>query len=594
MQWRVLGVGLAMLAGCGSDTGEATDTAADTQVAETSAGDATATAETSDDATTATDSAQPSETSDDTSEETSVAPETSDDTSAETVADTEPETTETASETVDPTEVTAEVTAPRCGDENVDQGEDCDPPDELTCSKTCQTIVGSCSDASDNDGDTQADCADPDCAEDPFCAVVGTRLVSGEGLVLEDVAEDGLYLAYTDASHTLFTVPLAGGAPVQIATGVDKARFKGKFLMVYQGIDASGKIAATMRVVPEGTSAASLTTQLVKLNTVIASPDGNHYLFERKPDDQSTTDDVYLDGNLIFAAATTAREAFSPASNYLVASDFYKDPGSGTKMNVVRAWPLDGGPPTTLVASDAASRFSITPNGQSVVVGFNDSGPAADLTLVPMTGGNGTLLVEGGRDQNFDVMEDGATLVFMDVANEGLSKIGLNGQGLATLVPSGVASLDGTSKDLVVYATAVDGGTGLATLRAIKKDGTHDMALGDLALNEGFSPGAAYFTYRDQLGASDGNLQVLAVATMTRTQFATGVVKSSVADDMRLVYLDTGGLLRTAALATAAKATLEDHVTFFRLVSDGVGVLTKSRVAFVVGVGAPGIYVTAF
>lgn len=422
--------------------------------------------------------------------------------------------------------------------------------------------------------------------------VVESPLVGGADLVLEDVSEDGLYLAYTDAAHNLYHVQLAGGAPALVSTGVDRARYKGKFLMVYKGLGATGDVAGTMLVVPEGTVSPSLTTAFVKVNTVIASPDGNHYAFERLPSDGATTADVYLDGTRLFADATTSRQAFSPTSNYLVASDFFADPSSGTKYKVVRAYPVAGGAPKTLVADGAASRFSIAPNGQQVVVGFNDSGPQADLTVVPITGGAGTLLMAAARDKDFRVMEDGATLIFMDLDTSGLNRIGLDGSGLGVVVGAAVADLDATSSTLVIYATDVDNATGFKALRAVKKDGTKDTALGDLAQNEGFTPDEAYFTYRSEMLGDEGSLGVLVVATMKASQFATGVVKSSVADNDRVVYLDSAGSLKQAALATGAKTAIADHVTTFRLVSDGLGMTTKGRVAFVVGVGVPGIYVT--
>ena len=123
------------------------------------------------------------------------------------------------------------------------------------------------------------------------------------------------------------------------------------------------------------------------------------------------------------------------------------------------------------------------------------------------------------------------------------------------------------------------------------KNGSKDTELGEMAVSEGPSPDGAYLTYRDAMDADVGDLGVLAVATMTTSQLATGVVKTSIADNTRLVYLWRDGLLVQALFASGTKTTLEEDVTMFRLVLDGIGAATKSRVAFAVGGLAPGIYI---
>src|SRR5262249_27344865 len=58
-----------------------------------------------------------------------------------------------------------------CGDGVVGAGEQCDPPNGLTCDAQCQNIpeAGNCADGADNDLDGLVDCADPDCVGDPNC-----------------------------------------------------------------------------------------------------------------------------------------------------------------------------------------------------------------------------------------------------------------------------------------------------------------------------------------------------------------------------------------------------------------------------------------
>ena len=65
-----------------------------------------------------------------------------------------------------------------CGNGNVDRstGEECDPPNGVSCGPTCRHVgeAGRCSDGADNDDDGLIDCADrADCAMETACAEVG-------------------------------------------------------------------------------------------------------------------------------------------------------------------------------------------------------------------------------------------------------------------------------------------------------------------------------------------------------------------------------------------------------------------------------------
>jgi hypothetical protein len=57
-----------------------------------------------------------------------------------------------------------------CGDDKVEGGEECDPPDQVTCSADCARVPEICDDGADNDVDMLTDCEDAvDCGSDAAC-----------------------------------------------------------------------------------------------------------------------------------------------------------------------------------------------------------------------------------------------------------------------------------------------------------------------------------------------------------------------------------------------------------------------------------------
>jgi len=59
--------------------------------------------------------------------------------------------------------------APMCGNNVVEMGEDCDPPDGVMCGPNCKFLPEICNDGVDNDNNGLIDCEDPACATDPAC-----------------------------------------------------------------------------------------------------------------------------------------------------------------------------------------------------------------------------------------------------------------------------------------------------------------------------------------------------------------------------------------------------------------------------------------
>jgi hypothetical protein len=75
---------------------------------------------------------------------------------------------------------------PMCGDGVVTFPETCDPPDGVSCGPSCTLLneIGRCTNGVDDDNDGLVDCADPDCASDPACAI--PTEICQNGLVDDD------------------------------------------------------------------------------------------------------------------------------------------------------------------------------------------------------------------------------------------------------------------------------------------------------------------------------------------------------------------------------------------------------------------------
>jgi hypothetical protein len=455
--------------------------------------------------------------------------------------------------------------------------EDC-----LTCPTDCGVCPPGCGDGvcgpTESCGSCPLDCS---------CQVTGTQLAAGAGLHIEDVSRDGAYVAYLDAAANLFAVSTTGGAPVMLSTAVAKARYKGGFLFVFHGLSASGKTAASMEIFPVGGATAVATDVQVKVKTAVASDDQNHYAYARiSPNGR----DLVLDGTVLFADATSVHADFSADSARLVAALSYQDPGTGLQVQPVRAYPIAGGAPVTLVADGAGQAFALTPDGTAVVVAANDNGATANLALVPLAGGAATPLVTADH-KGFEVTSDGATLVFSDAG--ALRVTSLSGGGVMTLVASGVLSIEDVSAQTVIYATAKDPTTLLETLRVVRIDGGGNVALGAQAASEGHTDSATTVGARDNIVGSAGDLEIVAVPALTRATLGSMVTKSSFPDDARVVYVDTAAL-RVAPVTGGSATTLQGQVSSFELVPDSLVASTRGRVAFILPIGVDaGLYITA-
>lgn len=470
-------------------------------------------------------------------------------------------------------------------DDNQNGLVDCKDPG-CAQSIVCQIAPENCQNSLDDDEDTFVDCDDPNCAQHPSCVInAETLLVPGAGLTLQDVSEDGTLIAYTDSQGSLFTIPSIGGASLFIAANIDAARFKGKFLLLFQGLSVDGESAAAMLTLLRGETQPTPTGARVNIDTVRASADGEHLFFEQDQALDPSIQDFFLDG-VSLGSAIKVRGRFSAANNFLVVSSDIADPNNpGGELGQVRSFSLLGGAPIPLLASGAAGRFDISKDGQSVIIAANETGDVADLVRVPIAGGAGLLLVPQGSDNAFSVLDDGARLAFLQPNDPnqpttfGLGVIGLDGLGRALLVASGVADITATAQDTIVYTTSA------GQARMIGTDGSADTTLGASILDEGFSPGEQFYTFRDQVVGEAGRLQVVNVGTRGLSTLGASVTKSSFIDEGRVVFLD-GPLLQIGDLATAGAQTLSGLASGFDEVPDGVGIETSSNIVFTIPSGA--------
>ena len=453
-----------------------------------------------------------------------------------------------------------------------------------TCPADCGTCALGC-----GDGVCAADESCGSCPLDCSCPTAGVRLAAGGSLTFQDVSADGVYLAYTNASGALFRVATDGAsAPVQVSTGVIRARFKGNFLVTFSGLDATGKYATSMSVFSEtGTSAIRTDGPAIRIKSVTATADGAHYAYLRGASGQPR--DVLLDGQVLFAAAISAKIQFTPNSAALIAGLSYTG-GNGVLVQPVLAYPVVGGSPVTLAADGAGTSFAITPSSASVVVAANANGGRADLTLVPITGGAGAL-VATGDDTGFSVLPDGTTLVYVDAG--ALRKIQLSGTGGLTLVGSGVVAVDDISQSSIVYATFQDATTGLETLRIVRTSGSGDSAIGTTAASEHYTPGATIVAARTNIVGTAGSLVLVPVASLTGASVAPNITKSSFPDETRVVYADSIGTLDIVAASGGSATVIQARINTFELVPDSLGSTTRLRAAYVIANGVnAGLYVT--
>lgn len=461
-----------------------------------------------------------------------------------------------------------------------------------TCSpeETCQTCAADCGACAPGCGDGTCGAAEScaSCSLDCVCPTAGIKLAGGAGLTLQDVSTDGAKVAYTDANRVLFAVNTSGtGTPVQLATSVDKARYKGGFLFVFHGVDSTGKVASSLDVLAVGGTTVLHSDSNVKVKSTTGSVNGQHYAYTRAA---SGNVDLVVDGLAAYSGADSIKAKFASTSAYLVAS--VTDSSSGTAVQSVEAFPTAGGAMITLLADGAGAAFAISPSGTQVVLGANDAAGSADLTVVPITGGTGTLLTTAD-DKNFTVLSDNATLVYTDAG--AVRSIGLSGTGGKTLVASGAIDVADVSDAAVIYATAVDTVTGLETLRVARTSGAGDAALGTGAVAEGQTPGGTVAAARTSVaGVLGGDLVVVPISTLVGTTAGQKVTKSSFPDNNRIVFSDAIGTLSSGASSGASSAALQTLVAQFELVPDSAGSTTRGRVAYVIANGASaGLYVAA-
>jgi hypothetical protein len=422
--------------------------------------------------------------------------------------------------------------------------------------------------------------------------VIGTQLVAQAGLKLQDSSLDGSLLAYTDAIETLFVISTSGGAPIEIASNIDRARFRGGFLLAFSGVSSDEKTAANMLAFRQGETTPAFSGARVVLESLEESTDGLHLYFEANQVADPTLEDLFLDGQLLLSGVQNARGRFSPANDLLLLSN--TNPDATSALN---AFPVEGGVAIPL-ATGNSNRFQITSDGAQILFGANEAGPIADLSLLASSGGGApTQVVAQVNDDGFRLLKDNASLAFINLAG-GLESIALDGTGRLELVPSGVIETEDASTNAIVYITNFDLVTGLPSLRMARADGSLDLNLGTLAVSEGFSPDNVFYFFRDTmrtdpttLEPKDGTLRFVNTTTGALSTLAVDVKKVSVPDNTRTIFLTRNDLLQLADVATGERQVLQDFVDRFDLVRSPAA----TQVAFSIKEGElAGLYLADF
>lgn len=411
-------------------------------------------------------------------------------------------------------------------------------------------------------------------------------LVAGN-LNLQDVSADGELVAYLDASDTLHVVPIDGGDSVEVAANVDRARFHGKRLAAFQGVNVAGDTADTMLIWEEGGSAEEFGT-LVVPRSLRSSRDGEHIYHEERIAADSGTKNLFLNGTMVVSEAFTERARFSSDSQWLVIGSNVANPGGGV-LNQVESFPTSGAAKVVLAADGAANRFQITSDSRDVIIAVNENGDIADLAHIAIGGGSTEIIVDEGSDNGFMLLDDGETVIFLapdDPQNPttfSLERINRDGSARSELVGAGVVDVASTSSDGIVYATAMDSATELATLHFVSSSGGATTGLGSDALDEGFnSDGSAYvFFDRVTIGSGDpGELMRYSPADDAVLSLGADILRSSFVDANRLLFRSDAGDLRIADLTTGESSELDSGVDDYEKVRDGLGAATSSRVVY--------------
>ena len=413
-------------------------------------------------------------------------------------------------------------------------------------------------------------------------------LATGSNLNLQDVSPDGAWLAYTDDADVLFVVDIENGESQELADSVDRARFRGNTLAIFQGIDALGETADAMLIWRPGGDVMD-SGALVVPRTVRGSAD--HIYYEERVEVGSGTKNLFLNGSLVVEEADRERARFSADSSWLVV---------GSNINAaspVEAFPTGGGAKVTLAADDAANRFQIADDSETVVIAVNESGDVADLATIPAGGGSTEIIVDQGSDNGFTLFGD--SLAFLapndpqTPTDFGLERIELDGSNRSELVASGVVDIVDTSSTDIVYATAFDFDTEIGTLRVASADGASDRELGTAALSEGFCPDESCYVFFDQLAGADssGRLQLYRSADDSLTTLDDSAVRSSFMNATTLVFRTDNDELRRADTTTGETTRIRANVSDYEKVPDSIGGDSGRVVYEIQGGSNPGLFI---
>jgi hypothetical protein len=437
----------------------------------------------------------------------------------------------------------------------------------------------------------------------------GQNIVTGAGLNLEDVTNDGVTIAYRDANNALNEVPVAGGSSTPVPTTVlvtDQAEYHGSFLIAYHGFaDPTTKKVAITAEVRDGSGTISNLGNNIKISSVKASPDGAHLFHEESAGTitdsngvAQSIENLFLDGaNLLGDVAPNhvekAKARFAPTSASFMVGAKIVDATATTVDHFVRVFPV-GGTTFATIASDASAGLrngpstqnQFSPDGNTVFFGAGKNSNVITLAASAADGTGTPVQLRAGADQQtFKISLDGTKVIYLvdTVTSGAIESVGFSG-GTPGVIRAGGASkaldLGTLTTNHIVYATSIDATSGNETLAVIGLDGTGDTPIGPEGVDEGSSPDGRFIAARINVNGGVGDLAVFdSTSSAAPKAEGSGIKKVSIASNTEYVSLDSLGTLRLGHFA-GGSSQIATGVAHFVLVKDSATSTTSSKVAY--------------
>ena len=401
------------------------------------------------------------------------------------------------------------------------------------------------------------------------CAPSTRPLVDGTGLHLDDADTHGSGFSYRDLSDAVFFAT-PDGRTESVAVHTSSSQFAGGALTIGFGLDAPQSIARTMKARLHDGTVHDVDVRGIDTTTLDGPPDGSALSLEAAGDADGVVDVALVRANgarTLFVDAEKAKERWSATGDVLVVGAKLTDAVGATTRTVTA---YDDAGDHVLCADACAREVAVTSDGARALFFGDDSNDVGTLEIVDVAGGTPALLSGPASDQALKLDETDATgarayFLGADASLRSIQSIALDGTGARTLPATGAVDIVDVRNGFVVYASAIDATTSVASL-GIAHDGG-DVALGTRALAEGFSSDGRFYVFRDRVafdakGHAFGRLRSFDTSTAATRTIADDVRKAQIAGDV-VVWLDETKHLKRARLDRGAPELVQIDVDTF-------------------------------